>query len=448
MKITLIFPKIHYASAEIKDDKEFLRKIFGEAVSLTLPQVAAATPKNHEVTIIDENYEKIDFRNKPDLVGITCLTMSAPRAYEIADKFRSMGVPVVLGGNHPTALPKEAKQHADGVVIGEAEILWPRLLNDLERGQLKPFYRSKNIIPPEDIPEPRRELIKRKYSVDGLLIRRGCPNRCEFCTVASLYGNNQRSIENVIKEIKNISAKSIFIYDQNLTWDMDYTKKFLNEIKTINKSWYANGTVNVLAENDEFLKLAKEAHIFYWYIGFESISQKSLNGANKKINRVEKYESAIKKLKSYGMSIRGSFMFGFDEDTPDIFDDTLETINNWDIDIAEFHIVTPFPGTALYKRLKKEGRILTEDWSKYNTANVVFEPKNMSAEELFNGTKKVAKNFYSLSKIMKRSMNSFQTTNNIFILNLVLMKNLLFRERYKNQFNFKDSKMEKEYLKL
>lgn len=213
-------------------------------------------------------------------------------------------------------------------------------------------------------------------------------------------------------------------------------KKILNEIKTINKRWYANGTVNVLAENDEFLKLAKEAHIFYWYIGFESISQKSLNGANKKNNNVEKYESAIKKIKSYGMSITGSFIFGFDDDTSDIFDNTLETIKDWDIDIAEFHILTPFPGTALYERLKKEGRILTEDWSKYNTANVVFEPKNMSAEELFEGTKKVAKNFYSLSKIMKRSIKSFKNTNNIFISNINLISNLLYRERYKNQFNF------------
>lgn len=226
MKIILIFPKVNYAHAETKDRKEFLRKIFGEAVSLTLPQVAAATSKNHSIKIINENYKKIDFSNKPDLVGITCLTMSAPRAYEIADKYRSIGIPVILGGNHPTALPEESKQHADSVVIGEAETMWPRLINDFERGQLKPFYTSKEIISPEDIPEPRRELIEEKYSVDGLLIRRGCPNRCEFCTVSSLYSKDQRSIDNVLKEIKNILTKRIFIYDQNLTWNMDYIKKF------------------------------------------------------------------------------------------------------------------------------------------------------------------------------------------------------------------------------
>jgi radical SAM superfamily enzyme YgiQ (UPF0313 family) len=347
-----------------------------------------------------------------------------------------MGVPVILGGNHPTALPEEAKQHADSVVIGEAEIMWPRLLIDVEEGHLRPFYMSTEIIPPEAIPEPRRELIKRKFSVDGLLMRRGCPNRCEFCTVASLYSKDQRSIENVLKEIKNISSRYIFIYDQNLTWDMDYTMKFLNEIKTLHKRWYANGTVNVLAENDDFLRLAKEAHIFYWYVGFESISQKSLNGANKKNNKVEKYESVIKKLKSYDMSITGSFMFGFDEDTPEIFDTTLKRITQWDIDIAEFHIVTPFPGTALYKRLKTEGRIFTEDWSKYNTANVVFEPKHMSRKELFEGTRRVAKNFYSLPKILKRSLKALQTTHDLSISNIILISNLLYRERYKNQFNF------------
>lgn len=436
MNIILIFPKVNYAHAERKDGEEFLRKLFGEPVSLTLPQVAAATPKNHSVTIINENYEEIDFTSKPDLVGITCLTMAALRAYEIADSFRSMGVPVILGGNHPTALPEEAKQHADSVVVGEAEFLWPRLVNDVVGGRLKPFYHSKEIIPPEAIPEPRRDLVKGKHNVDGLLMRRGCPNRCEFCTVAGLYSKDKRSIEHVLNEIKNIVSKYIFIYDQNLTWDMEYTMKFLNEIKTFPKRWYANGTVNVLAENDEFLRLAKEAHIFYWYIGFESISQKSLNGANKKNNKVEKYESVIKKLKSNGMSITGSFMFGFDEDTPDIFDTTLKRISQWDIDIGEFHIVTPFPGTALYKRLKKEGRILTEDWSKYTTAHVVFEPKHMSREELFEGTRRVVKNFYSLPKIMKRSIKSFQTTHDPSISNIILISNLLYRERYKNQFNF------------
>jgi len=436
MNILLIFPKVEYSYDNISKKRELLNKITGEAISLTLPQVAAATPKKHNVEIIDENYEKLEFKKNIDIVGITCLTMSALRAYKIADKFRSAGVTVILGGNHASALPDEAKQHADSVVIGEAEESWPQLLKDFENKQLKPFYKSNKYIPPERIPEPRRDLIRRKITMDGLLIKRGCPHHCEFCTVTTIYNKQIKSLNKVLKEIDNIKSNDIFIYDQNLTWNMEYTKKLLTELNRFKKRWLANGTVNVLSKNDEFLKLAKEANIYYWYVGFESISQESLDGSNKKHNKVETYIKAIKKIKEHGMIINGSFMFGFDNDTPDIFDNTLNTINKWDIDMAEFHIITPFPGTDLYKRLKKEDRIITEDWNKYSTANVVFKPKKMSTEELFDGVKKVARNFYTITKILKRSIKAYKTTSSLNIFFLVLLRNLRYRERYKNQFNF------------
>ncbi|RLF59634.1 MAG: hypothetical protein DRN25_03810 [Thermoplasmata archaeon] len=161
-----------------------------------------------------------------------------------------------------------------------------------------------------------------------------------------------------------------------------------------------------------------------------------MDGANKKHNRVEEYESTIKKIKKHGMIINASFIFGFDEDTPDIFDATIKTIEKWDIDMAEFHILTPFPGTRLYDRLKKEGRILTEEWDKYTTATVVFQPKNMSPQELFEGTRKVAKSFYTIPKIIKRTIKAFKVTKDLSIALFVLLRNLRYRERYKRQFNF------------
>jgi len=436
MKILLVFPRAEYVPGRKRKGIEPITSLIGEAISLTLPQVAACTPKGHEVTIIDENYEKLNFKEDYDLVGITCLTMNAPRAYEIADRFRSMGIPVVLGGPHPSALPEEAKQHADAVVIGEAELTWPQLLEDFEKGELKPFYKADKPIPPDIIPEPRRDLIKRKYFIDALLVKRGCPNRCEFCMVTSIFNREIKPIEKVLEEINNISTRDVCIYDQNLTWNMSYTKELLRRLKETNKRWLANGTVNVLGRDDEFLRLAKEANIYYWYIGFESISQKSLDGANKKHNRVEEYESTIKKIKEHGMIINASFIFGFDEDTPDIFDATIKTIEKWDIDMAEFHILTPFPGTRLYDRLKKEGRILTEEWDKYTTATVVFQPKNMSPQELFEGTRKVAKSFYTIPKIIKRTIKAFKVTKDLSIALFVLLRNLRYRERYKRQFNF------------
>ena len=436
MKILLAFPKVKYSPYHIKKDREFHQKLFGEAISLTLPQLAAITPKAHSVEIVDENHETINFNQNIDLVGITCLTMTANRAYEIADKFRARGIPVILGGNHPTALPEEAKKHADSVVIGEAELTWPYLIEDLEQGKLKPFYQSKEPIPPESIPEPRRDLLKRRYQSDGLLIKRGCPNRCEFCTISSLYSKGVRPLENVIKEINNISAKEIFIYDSNLTWHMKYNKKLFNELKKLNRRWQANGTINILGENEELLKLTKEIGLFGWFIGFESVSQKSLDNINKKHNKVEDYEKAIKKIKSYGMVIVGSFIFGFDDDTPDIFDNTLNAINDWGIEMAEFHILTPFPGTVLFNRLKSEDRILTEEWDKYTYTNVVFKPKNMSIEELFEGTRKIAKNYYSVFKIFKRFFKTLETTKNLYLSFYVLQRNFRYRERYKNQFCF------------
>ena len=436
MNILLVFPKINYANSDNKRDKELLYKLFGEAVSLTLPQVAAVTPKEHSIRIVDENYEKLNFNDNTDLVGITCLTMAATRAYEIADGFRARGVPVILGGNHPTALPEEAKKHADSVVIGEAEETWPILLKDFEKGQVKPFYITKQKISPESIPEPRRDLINRKIFADGLLIKRGCPNRCEFCTISSLYSKGVRPLENVIGEINNISSKNIFIYDSNLTWHMKYNKQLFEELKQFNKRWQANGTIDMLGKNDEFLEFAKEIGFFNWFIGFESVSQKSLDGINKKHNKVEDFGTVVKKIRSYGMIIVGSFIFGFDEDTPDIFDTTLKSINRWGIEMAEFHILTPFPGTALHKRLKKENRILTEEWHEYTYANVVFQPKNMSREELFEGTRRVAKEYYSPSNIMKRVFNTLETIKNPYISYYVLHRNLCYRERYKNQFNF------------
>jgi len=436
MKILLIFPKVKYSPSHIKKNREFHQKLFGEAISLTLPQVAAITPKEHSIEIVDENHETINFNSDVDLVGITCLTMTAKRAYEISDKFRAKDVPVILGGNHPTSMPEEAKKHADSVVIGEAEICWPQLLKDFEQGKMKQFYQTKESIPADLIPEPRRDLIKRRYKSDGLLIKRGCPNHCEFCTVSRFYNKEIRQLENVLNEVNSMKARTIFIYDSNLTWKLDYTKQFLKKISTYNKRWLANGTPNVLLKDDEFLTLAKDAGFFCWLIGFESVSQKSLNGINKKHNKVNQYISTVKKLKKFGMVIVGTFIFGFDDDTPNIFDETLQMINELEIDMAEFHILTPFPGTPLYQRLKKEGRILTKDWSKYTTTNVVFEPKNMSKQELFEGTRKVAKEYHRIPDIIRRFYKTMDFTNSMFISYYVLQRNLRYRDRYKNQFNF------------
>jgi len=436
MNILLVFPKVEYSNHPKKKDRDFFTKIFGKYLSLTLPQIAAITPEEHDIKIIDENYERLDFNQDVDLVGITCLTMYAKRAYEIADKFRELGVTVVLGGYHPSALPEEAKQHADSVVIGEAENNWEKLLSDFERGDLKPFYESEGNISPEDIPIPRRDLLNKKFSSDAILVNRGCPNRCEFCTVTKMYSSKLKPIKKVVEEVKNLIPKVVIVYDANFILPINYHKELFKELKKLDKRWLAQATITTLGKNEEYLKIAKEAGLFSWYVGFESISQKSIDETNKKVNKVDDYVSSIEKIKKYDMLIFGSFIFGFDNDTPDIFEKTYDAIKEWDIDVVDFHILTPFPGTALYERLKKEGRMLSEDWDKYDLANAVFQPKQMSPEELYKGTRWIAKKYYSISNIIKRFYRSIEKHKKLLLSFYILQQNISSRQEFKNYFNF------------
>lgn len=411
MNILLVHPKMTHGSVIYEDRGTVWARLFSNP-ELTLPAVAATIPKKYNVEIIHENFEDIDYSNHYDIVGITCFTLFAPQVYEIADKFRNLGVPVVLGGYHPSALPEEAKKHADSIIIGEAEYNFPRLLNDLEKNKLKPFYQVNKMVAGEDIPPLRRDLLKYKFLTDGMRITRGCPHKCDFCSITYFFNHcyRTRPIKNVINELKSLPLKHIYIHDANLTVDLDYcTKLFKTMIKEkINKKWFANGNIYVLGSNEKFLSLAKKSGCVGWTIGFESILQKSLDSVNKTDNIVEQYANWIKTIKKYGMGINGLFMFGFDTDTPEIFDKTIEVLNQLDIDTAEFNILTPLPGTPLYKKMEKEGRILTKDWAKYSQTEVVFQPKNMTPKELYEGTKKVVREFYSSKKILKRWVKLFK----------------------------------------
>ncbi len=408
MKILLIFPRLEHGVTTYRDKGSPFAKLFGNPY-LSLSQVAACTPPGHEIRIIDENYEKIDFDEPWDLVGITVLTMLAPRAYEIADEFRRRGAKVVLGGYHPTALPEEAKQHADAVVIGEAEEVWAEVVKDAEKGKLKPFYHGKHA-DMSKIPFPRRDLMKFKPLTEGIQTSRGCPNACDFCATSVFLGRalRRRPIKHVIEELKQIPNRVIIFRDASLTLNPKYSMELFKAMKPLKKKWIANGNINLLGKNEKFLKAAREAGCISWFVGFESINPSSLKEAHKVSNKAEDYDKAIKVVRKYGMGIVGGFIFGFDNDTPEIFDATLDAVLSWDIDAAEFNILTPYPGTPLYYRLDKEGRILTKDWTKYTQAHVVYQPKNMTPKELLEGTKKVIKGFYSFEEMMKRIYGSLK----------------------------------------
>ncbi len=373
--------------------------------SLTLQQIAGVTPKEHHVKIIDERYEDIDFSKNYDLVGISCLTYNSLRGYEISEKFRRKGIHVIFGGYHASLLPEEVKKYCDSVVIGEAEITWPLLLKDYANRKLKPFYKADRVVNSDEIPAARHDIGVYTPFFEAVQATRGCPTGCEFCAMNIVEGKKFRArpVDNIINEMMSIRAKRIFFSDASLTVNPKYSKELFKEMVELNKKFDCFGNINVISRDDEFLRLSREAGVIKWYLGIESISQENINQAGKGTNKVENYAKAIRKIKDYGMTVTGFFIFGLDHDTPKIFERTLQAMYDWDLDEASFSIVTPYPGTRLFNRLEKEKRIINYDWSKYTEGNLNLKLNKMTQEELIDGIKKIAFNFYSIKSIFRRS---------------------------------------------
>ena len=409
MKILLISPTW---KKEIKTKRMGRNRIF-KVPPHNLLIVSALTPKDIEVEIIDENIEEIDFDKKADLVGITTMTASSPRAYEIADTFRERGIPVIFGGIHATVLPEETAQHADAVVIGEAEGLWEKLIEDFKKGgkqALDKFYKSSQRPDPVKIPIPRRELIKDKgYLLSRFLqLTRGCPFDCSFCSVSKFFGKKYRfrPIKKVIEEIRGMIGKPLktrFLgfLDDNIVGDINYARELFKALIPYKLLWIGQSSINI-AQHGDVLQLAAASGCKGLFIGFESISESSLREANKSQNKIKFYERAIKKIHQFGISIEGAFIFGFDHDDKSIFKKTVQFIEKVKLDAVQFSILTPLPGTRLYEKLEKEDRIIDRNWSNYDLAHVVFQPKLMTPQELKQGFDWAYQRIYRLSSIFKR----------------------------------------------
>ena len=419
---------------------------------LSTSLLAGLTPARHEISIIDESISEIDFNQKVDLVAITAITPLAPRGYEIADQFRQRGKKVVIGGVHASWLPEEAKSHSDGVAIGEADETWAEILEDTEAGRLKPFYRQRERTDLSRLPIPKRGLLPRKGYLFHNLIQttRGCPYDCEFCSVTALHGRTyrMRPISEVEKEIQSLerSKAYIFFVDDNIVGNLSYARELLTMLSHYRLRWVSQGPIHV-AENEEILSLMAKAGCHGLFIGFESLREENLHMMGKKINRVEMYEKGIQRLHDAGIGVYGSFVFGYDYDDVSVFDEFLEFAGRNRIEGAFLPILTPFPGTRIYQRLKQEGRLLTEDWSKYDMATVVYRPKQMTVEELQEGFWKVNRSFYSIPSMLKRVFNPFHLRRSLIIfgpMNLGLWPAVKKAERYFNHQN--KFKMESSHL--
>jgi radical SAM superfamily enzyme YgiQ (UPF0313 family) len=372
---------------------------------LSLTTLAALTPPDIEVRIMDENVETIDFDSRPDLVGVSLLTPLAPRGYEIADQFRSRGVPVVVGGVHATMMPEEAEEHADAVVIGEGEILWPELLADFKKGELKKYYLTDRRAPLNSLPLPRRDLLRRGAYLfqNTLQTTRGCPNDCDFCSVTTFYGNTYRfrPVAEVLKEIGALKGNLIFFVDDNIIGSRTYAQELFEGLKPLKKRWVSQATLNISRE-EKLLTLARDSGCLGLFVGFESLSQEILNGLGKPFYRVAQYETAIRRLHDHGIGIQGSFIFGNDNDPPDVFSRVVRFCNRNRLEAVLFSLLTPFPGTRIFHQLLKENRILHFDWEKYDMNHVVFQPQGMEPEALERGFFEAYKKVYSSASLLKR----------------------------------------------
>jgi len=363
---------------------------------MSIPILAAYTPSDADITFVDERVDKIDFSDYYDLVGITVMTPLAPRAYEIADCFRKRGNRVVMGGMHVSARPEEVLEHADSIVIGEAEKVWPSVVEDCKTGRLKRVYKADTHLDLSMLSPPRRDLFnKNKYApVEFVETTRGCPFACHFCSVTKFFGGKYRTrpVANVIEEIskfkpttKRFSIKNVvFFVDDNIIGDRNHAKELFQKIKPYKINWLSQASVDV-AKDGELLQLAKESGCIGLMVGFESLSNEVLKSVAKKTNRTEEYLGAIKKIQSYSLGVMGSFIFGFDQDGPGVFEQYWQFLKKAKLEAAYVGILTPYPGTRFFNELNDEGRIFDYNWSNYDTSHVVFRPKKMSAEELKRG---------------------------------------------------------------
>jgi len=374
--------------------------------------LAAHTPPEVEVRLIDENTEPIDFSEAPDLVGITTMTATAPRAYEIARRYRGQGAKVVLGGIHASMVPEEALRYADAVVVGEAENVWPRVLEDFEAGRLEPLYRQEGHIEFKRPVPPRRDIInhRRYWSANGVQTARGCPHGCNFCSVTAFNGRRlrERDVDNVLAEVESlprgnrIRRKVIPFVDDNIAANPRRAKELFKGLIPMNVRWGSQASIT-FARDEELVALAAESGCHFLFVGLESMSRRALAEMGKSQNKVEEYADALRLLRKYDIHVMGAFVFGFDCDDESSFVETLDFAMRNKIQVAQFAYLVPYPGTRLYRELLAEGRVESEFWFEPSwDSRVVYDPKNFSAEWLADRTHEVQRSFYSYASIARR----------------------------------------------
>lgn len=406
MRILLVYPtKLGDDGKPVKYKKAFLPP-------LSLAIASGLTPSYHEVMVVNDLAEEIDYSIHYDLVGITSMTSQIERAYQIAHRFRSKGARVIMGGIHATILPQEVKQHADSVIIGEIEDIWEEILCDFENNNYKELYQGPSFPDLQKLVIPRFDSFNMKIypkpigyrlPIMPIFTTRGCPYVCDFCSVSKYFGRTYRvkPIANVLKEIDAISAQYYFFVDDNIAGNIDYSRELFKALIPKKIRWLSQISTTVL-KNPDLIDLAAKAGCDCLLMGIESINKESLQSIHKGFNKPEQYGELFARLRKAGIIPYASIIFGFDHDTLEQFRYTLEFLMKHKVGLATFTILTPLPGTKLFERLKDEGRLLHQNWSMYDLNHIVHQPKNLTVKELYDSFWKTFQEFYSLKNITKR----------------------------------------------
>jgi radical SAM superfamily enzyme YgiQ (UPF0313 family) len=412
---------------------------------LHLPYLAAVTPRHYQIEVIDENIEPFQPRDA-DIVGITAYTSSIFRAYKIAEVYRKKGIPTIMGGIHVSMMPEEAQHYCDAVVIGEAENIWPKVLEDFETGKLQKQYTG-TWVDLETLPIPRRDILRNPYYRWGSIqTSRGCPMNCSFCSVTAFNGRRfrRRNLDSVIEELEQIPQKWISLNDDNIIGygkkDLEWTYSFFSRIleKGIKKSFFAQSSI-LFGENRELIRLAAKAGIKVVFSGIESVNPETLQSYQKKINLERlhqgRYRELISNIRKEGIVFFGGFVMGSDYDVRSVFHSTLKFIQSSHIDILQTSKLTPLPGTQLWTSLQQEGRILTQnfpkDWEEFRFSRLVFKPARMSIEETYEGFTYLRKIYYSFWNTVKRTFNTLFATKSISSTIMALKFNYAYWKPYR-----------------
>jgi radical SAM superfamily enzyme YgiQ (UPF0313 family) len=374
---------------------------------LSLTLVAALTPRRHTVRIVDENVEPLDFSSDVDLVGITFMTALAPRAYEIAARFRARGVFVVGGGFHPTLCPAEASEHLDAVVVGDAEGAWESLLQDFEAGRPRKLYVGR-ACPGTELrsPIPRRDLLaptaKHYVTINAVQTGRGCQHACRYCSVSSFHQRSYRSrpLADVIAELHTVPRDFIFV-DDNIVRDPSYARELFTQMIPLRKRWVGQCSIEI-AGDPELLRLAHAAGCCGMFIGVETVNQDNLAAVGKQFNDSGRYRERLRTIRREGIGVVAGMMVGLENDDPTIFESCLRFLCRNGIEALQLNIVTPLPGTPLFDDLERAGRITDRQWDSYDFRHVVFQPKRMTATQLQEGADWLYAQFYRADRILAR----------------------------------------------